>query len=54
MQASASGRCFGAALARWHFLHGASGAHRNMEAQPAEDQMEWMTMGYTQEAMKKL
>ena len=25
----------------------------NMEAQPAPDQMEWMTTGYTQAAMKK-
>ena len=27
--------------------------HLNMEAQPAPDQMEWTTTGYTQAAMKK-
>lgn len=32
---------------------GCSGAHLNMEAQPAPDQMEWTTTGYTQAAMKK-
>ena len=29
------------------------GAHLNMEAQPAPDQTEWTTTGYTQAAMKK-
>lgn len=29
------------------------GTHLNMEAQPAPDQMEWTTTGYTQAAMKK-
>ncbi len=32
---------------------GRRGAHLNMEAQPAPDQMEWTTTGYTQAAMKK-
>lgn len=36
-----------------HAVRGVQRTHLNMEAQPAPDQMEWTTTGYTQAAMKK-